>query len=533
MKIMCKLALIGFQIPTFIIKISFRQAFYIIIIGFSRLMSKKRTKRAKSIQIPARDMKILLRVLTMLFVLVKYIAKKHRCFKLIVHLIDKVIDILKMGEPTKDSSNSNLPPNKDLGGSKPAKIKDKKKRKKGGQVGHKGTTIEDPGPANKTVYLTPDRDELEQNPAWRKIGTETRKVVDAKLEKEITEYIVDIYENIETGEKVSGEFPEKVTANIQYGIEVEVLVVYLRDHLHIPYNKISAFFKESFNISLSESTATNIVYMAEHSPILDIFEEKAEEAIIEAPRANADETSLSVNGKNFWVHVLSIPCFILFFLHPSRGSEAMKEFGLLAKLVGYLVTDSWKSYFMFENVKHCLCNAHILRELELARQMGQEWAIEMAELLLDILEQVEWYGGALPLALQVSMRTHYREIIARGYKATGGLELPRPPGQRGKMKQPKYRNLLERLDRFEDAVLRFMTSEHVPFSNNDAERPIRMIKVHMKIIGCFRNVEFARGFCRMRSYIVSAERNGLSACKAVRLLVTGITPDFISDKEAA
>jgi hypothetical protein len=104
--------------------------------------------------------------------------------------------------------------------------------------------------------------------------------------------------------------------------------------------------------------------------------------------------------------------------------------------------------------------------------------------LLVLYSEVEVHGGKLPVAMQTQAAKRYGEIIARGPFETGGRILALPPGQKGKrgrMKKPKGRNLLEILEICEDAALRFITSEQVPFANNDAERPVRMLKVRAKI----------------------------------------------------
>jgi transposase len=131
----------------------------------------------------------------------------------------------------------------------------------------------------------------------------------------------------------------------------------------------------------------------------------------------------------------------------------------------------------------------------------------MIELLFDLYGTVKGYGGEIPLSLQIIYRKEYRRITRLCLAAAGGAELARPPGvKRGRVKRPKYRNLLERLIRCEDELLRFMTSKNVPFFNNDPKRPVRIIKVHMKISGCFRSFQMGQGFCKMRSYIVSCQK---------------------------
>ncbi|MCP5063417.1 MAG: transposase, partial [Ignavibacteriae bacterium] len=88
------------------------------------------------------------------------------------------------------------------------------------------------------------------------------------------------------------------------------------------------------------------------------------------------------------------------------------------------------------------------------------------------------------------------------------------------------RNLLDRLERHQEDVLRFMKVTIVPFTNNLAERDIRMTKVHQKISGCFRSLAGARIFCRVRSYLSTAKKNSMSSMQALTLLFTGEIPDF-------
>jgi len=72
-------------------------------------------------------------------------------------------------------------------------------------------------------------------------------------------------------------------------------------------------------------------------------------------------------------------------------------------------------------------------------------------------------------------------------------ECPPPDGSQrkgkwGRLKRSKTGNMLERLRYFESDVLRFMTEESVPFTNNQGENDLRMTKVQQKISGCFRSM---------------------------------------------
>jgi transposase len=99
----------------------------------------------------------------------------------------------------------------------------------------------------------------------------------------------------------------------------------------------------------------------------------------------------------------------------------------------------------------------------------------------------------------------------------------------GKIARSKSRNLLERLIKFEDAVLRFMDDPLVPFTNNQAENDLRMIKIQQKVSGCFRSMDGAKVFCHIRGYLTTCRKQGVSAAEALTLLFQGKWPAFMYD----
>jgi transposase len=443
----------------------------------------------------------------------------------IIEFLEFVIKLFDNADSVKNSQNSDLPQSKEIQPEK--KSREKGKRKPGGQTGHVGKTLTPIPNPTKKVNLTPVG--YENNPNYRKVKTDTRQLFDIVSQPIVTEYTSDVYENVETGERIMGTFPPGVTAPVQYGPELKALVVTLRNVHHLSYEQIANHIKDRYSYNISEGTLVNIVTAAEQSPVLNAFEEAALNKLETSPVVHADETAISVKGVKYWVHLLTCRLAVFFCLHWKRGKEAMDDIGFLGQYCGTVVHDFWKPYFKFTNFLHAMCNAHLLRELEDAFEMGQKWAYLMQELLLDLNILVSCHGGLLPKPLQDYYLEEYRKIINIGLETTGGAVLSRPPGcrKRGRVKKAKYRNLLERLRDFEDEILRFMTDEFVPFTNNDAERPVRMIKVHMKISGCFRSPEHANGFLRMHGYIVTCKRHGMSAYQAVKMLIEGQIPDCI------
>ena len=87
--------------------------------------------------------------------------------------------------------------------------------------------------------------------------------------------------------------------------------------------------------------------------------------------------------------------------------------------------------------------------------------------------------------------------------------------------------MLVRLRDYETEVLRFMTHPLVPFTNNNGEGDIRMSKIQQKISGCFRSMQAAQNWCRVRSYVVTCGKNGIAALVALEMLFDNKLPIFM------
>ena len=85
-----------------------------------------------------------------------------------------------------------------------------------------------------------------------------------------------------------------------------------------------------------------------------------------------------------------------------------------------------------------------------------------------------------------------------------------------------------RLRNYRDECLAFLFDLSVPFTNNQAERDVRMLKVKGKVSGCFRRLEGAVRFCRARSYLQTCGKQGLDRLDCLRSIFVGkpVMPAF-------
>jgi transposase len=203
----------------------------------------------------------------------------------------------------------------------------------------------------------------------------------------------------------------------------------------------------------------------------------------------------------------------------------MDAAGILPNYRGRAVHDFWKSYLDYR-CDHALCNGHLLRELTfLWEEQSQKWAKTMSDHLLAIKEAVAAARqaglSALPSPEQERFLKDYERIVQAGYAQNPDAAPPRGPKRRGRRKQSKARNLLDRLREYPAAVLAFMYDFTVPFDNNQSERDLRMMKLRQKISGTFRNFDALVNFCRIRGYLSTARKNGLNALEALQRVFTG------------
>ena len=124
-------------------------------------------------------------------------------------------------------------------------------------------------------------------------------------------------------------------------------------------------------------------------------------------------------------------------------------------------------------------------------------------------------------ALVDLIRRRYDAIVAEGlafHEAQPSLAPATAKGGKRRRGRPPRRtghNLLLRLVTRKGDVLRFLTDPAVPFTNNEAERDGRMMKVRQKISGGFRSEQGARDFAVIRSLIATAKKQGWNIIQAL------------------
>lgn len=430
---------------------------------------------------------------------------------------------------SKNSNNSSKPPSSD-GYNKPdpksRRDKNKKKKKVGGQAGHKGSTLKQTENPKFITHHDPAycwlcKDSL-LNEA--RINFERRQVYDLPpLNFEMTEHRAHKKCCGNCGSITKANFPVDVTQSAQYGTKAKSLMVYMHQYQLLSFDRNRAFFSDVFSQNISVATITSATEVGYTK--LESAENHIKQQLVNGRLLHVDETGFRVNKSLFWLHVASTNRLTFYASHKKRGGEAMSEIDLLTKFNGTLVHDHLKSYFQYAG-HHSLCNAHHLRELTFVQEnYKHKWAEKIEALLIKIKSTVESHyektGESLPDKKLHRYWNRYVNILCDGSSGECPRDFGNSDKKKRRVKQTTARNLLERLRKFDKCVLAFMYDPTIPFDNKQAERDIRMMKVQQKISGCFRTTLGIERFCRIRGYISTAKKQGVNVLQALQHAMQG------------
>ena len=435
----------------------------------------------------------------------------------------------------RDSHNSSLPPSLDPPWKKVPRTRSLRRQsglKVGGQPGHRGATLKQTAHPDRLITHAPATcpgcgsalDEAEV------VASDSRQLFNLpEVRLSVTEHRRETRRCRRCGTEARGAFPAGVRAPTQYGPGILARAAYFNLYQLLPAARTSEALRDLFGCALSPATVERASRV--FSGKLVRTEQRIKAAIGDSPIVGADETGLRVAGRGGWVHVARTDELTHLAYDPRRGCEAMRDVGILPRLRGTLVRDGYLSYTRFEGCRHSLCNAHLLRELLFVGESDPTqgvWTKPLASLLLEIKEATAGARAAGQTQLSEGVQGAYLRRYDRLVKKADRRNRQSPQAEDEgdvpkKQRQPlsPTRRLVNRLLRRRAEVLRFMTDLAVPFTNNGAERDLRMVKVQQKVSGCFRTEDGARNFCRVRSYLSTARKQGHPLLHSLERVLNG------------
>lgn len=434
-------------------------------------------------------------------------------------------------EAAKNSGNSSKPPSRDPAAERKRQAEERqakkaraagKARRPGKQPGDAGNTLEMTGTPDEVIVHAPEAcsgcgiglDDAEVTAVVR------RQVIDIPVPTPlVTEHRAETRRCRCCHASTTASFPEAVRAPVSYGPRVRAIVVYLLARQHIPVQRTAEAMADLFGIEIATGTVDAIY--SDASRRLVGFIAALVGWLRSLPVLHADETTDRIGTATCWMHVVSTGLFTLIHASVTRGTDAIVEAGVLVGYQGVIVHDRLALYWKLKKARHGLCAAHLLRDLASVAEVATQtaWAAGLAALLVEINVACDAARAAGHRALaptrQRAFRSRYDALVAEGVAANAD------PGRKRTSLQRQSFNLATAFANHRQPILRYMYDLDVSFTNNQAERDLRPVKIHRKISSCFRSQAGATRFANVRSYLSTTRKNDVGALDALTRLFNG------------
>lgn len=428
----------------------------------------------------------------------------------------------------RNSKNSSMPPSSDIF-TKPAKEESPNRkarramgRKPGKQPGAPGAHLAQVQDPDEVVPHVPETCSCcgADLSGSELVGEEVRQVFETPVPRVVvTEHRV--YKlRCKCGEVNEGTFPSEARAPTSYGPRVRGFGLYLLSRQHLPSERAAEAMADLLGVHCSTGFLDDCY--SEGARALDAFIEEVASQLRASPVVHFDETPTRVRKAKHYFHVACTEVLTLLHADVTRGLDAVERVGVLPGYTGTAIHDRLGMYFNFKKARHAVCGAHLIRNLASVAVVSNqtEWAQAMIDLLVEMKRAAEDARAAgkkrLGHKVLASFLERYDTIVEIGLAAN-----PEPVGRKREYLEKESYNLACALRDLKKEVTLFAKDLSVPFTNNQAEADLRMVKLQQKISGSFRSVEGAERLAKVRSYISTAGKHGVGAMDVLTALFAG------------
>jgi transposase len=424
---------------------------------------------------------------------------------------------------SSDSSTSSKPPSSDPPYRKPARGSSRTAsgRKPGKQVGEPGTTmplVDDP---NEVVDLDPAGcgrcgADLTGAPVT---AVQRRQVTEVlpPPPPHVTEYRIYTRTCPCCATAQTAPAPPAAPARAQYGPGVLARAAELLCGHYLPVARATRVMDSLLGVPVSTGFMASV--RGRTARLLETsFLPRVRELLRTAGVLHADETPARTDGALTYVHVAATE--FLTAMHTGGRAKTDIDAGeVLPGYTGTIVRDGYAGYAHLIDAHHAWCGAHLIRDLAAfgrADPDGQFWAAAMADTLTD----AHHHAQAARAAGHDTLTEDQVAGIRRRYRAAMHAGISDNTARAG----PLARDALTLARRFrdhEDMILRFVVDLTVPWTNNQAERDIRPVKIQQRTSGgAWRTLTGLADFAVVASYLSTATKWGLDSYDVLTQLFT-------------
>jgi transposase len=410
---------------------------------------------------------------------------------------------------SKNSKNSHTPPSADLS-RKNKSLRQKSDKPPGGQKGHKGHTLQMSDEPDKTEVLYPSYcNRCGADLQGHTFSLQSRRqVIDTPpIIPQVTEYQC-MGTVCGCGHHQCGTFPSGVDNHVQYGPNIQSLVIYQSYYQFLPFHRLSDFFSKICQVNISKGTIENIIRRNAHKakPVY----EKLQQAIAVSFFVGSDETGYKLKGNKGWFWVWQNALITFIVAATSRSKQVIGEYFPDGLPNAILCSDRLAAQLSTISKGSQLCLAHLLRDLNfLIERQESDWPQQFKSLLTEAItlkQKQPQYPQNDPNILVLEQKL---DDLLNEEQLQVLLSDP--------VKHQNAITFFKQMLKLRNNLFPFLYHELVPFDNNGSERAIRMIKVKTKISGQFKSLHHE--FAILRSVIDTTVKNGQSVFHAIHALV--------------
>jgi transposase len=304
------------------------------------------------------------------------------------------------------------------------------------------------------------------------------------------------------GQRHQAAFPEGFRAPQSFGPAVQALVPYLHEVHHVPYGRLAQVLGEVCGLQISAGSLVNLVRRTGNA--LNPTAEAIRREVIQSQVIASDETGARVDGTNQWQWVFRTSQASYYVIVPSRGSQVIRDV-LGEAQPDVWISDLWSAQQKAPAAQFQLCHAHQLRDLEFAKDCGDQRFAPAMQALLRRSEKLARARGKLP-------PTEFEAKAQQIHRQCDALLAEHAAHPEGRKLQRRYR-------RHRDKLFVFLERPDVPYDNNGSERDLRNSVIHRKVTGGFRSEWAPQIFATITTVIETAKKRGQGVLET---LVMGI-----------
>lgn len=349
-------------------------------------------------------------------------------------------------------------------------------KKRGRPEGLPGTTRPNPKP-DKTIESAYKRCPKCKKGELIWLGTDERFVEELPKPQpvKVTKFVNNIYLCRCCGREVVATHKDCPDAG-RFGNHVLAETALMKFEERLTFRKIQDVMERRWNLAITPASVMGFTRRV--SSALEAEHTKLIAKIRSAECVYADETSLGINGVNFWIWIFVAKDAVLCVIRKSRSKKVVKEI-LGRHYKGIVVCDGWKSYAQFGyTIQRCW--AHLLREAKDSESK------KLYELLCQL------FADAKSGLARTQAEERLRIILSRRYKGE------------------KSAKLIKKIRNGFCSWFTFLTYDYVEPTNNTAERALREHVVIRKIIGGLRSEKGARVHEVVMSCLATWKLSGLN-----------------------